>query len=136
VFQRTRDDVTTMTLCESSEEKASPTKLTGKSTVARIYVPHAADTRMKYKHRCHIPTKNSVYTYAAFSSLFRFSLTDFSLPKGDRKLGQRSEMADGHGRGKEDRPLQAQRRIGQREFFASENWIPRVDQRYIDHKLD
>lgn len=30
LFQRTRDDVTTMTLCESSEEKASPTKLTGK----------------------------------------------------------------------------------------------------------
>lgn len=30
LFQRTRDDVTTMTLCESSEDKASPTKLTGK----------------------------------------------------------------------------------------------------------
>lgn len=71
-----------------------------------------------------------------FSSRFRFSLTDFSLSKGDRQLGQRPEMADGHGRRKEDRPLQAQWRVGQREFFASENWIPRVDQRYIDHNLD
>lgn len=29
LFQTTRDDVTAMTLCESSEEKTSPTKLTG-----------------------------------------------------------------------------------------------------------
>ncbi|XP_029344388.1 serine/threonine-protein kinase NIM1 isoform X4 [Acyrthosiphon pisum] len=40
-------------------------------------------------------------------------------------------MADRHGRRKEDRPVQAKRRVGQREFFASENWIPRVDQSFI-----
>lgn len=38
MFQRARDDgATAMTLCESSEEKASPTKLTGELPIY-IYV--------------------------------------------------------------------------------------------------
>jgi len=45
-------------------------------------------------------------------------------------------MANRYGRGKKDRSVQVEWGAGQRQFFASENWIPRVDQRYIGPDLD
>lgn len=45
LFQRTRDDVATMTLRESSEEKASPAKLTGKYTSFKTHFSVNYDDR-------------------------------------------------------------------------------------------
>lgn len=61
----------------------------------------------------------------------RFCFPIFSVPKGNRQLRQRPEMAHRHGRGQKNWLVQAERRVGQRQFLTSENRIPRVDQRYL-----